>query len=299
MSVPSGLIPPQFARRLAGRTPEPTVSGDDWLRTLPRLAAQMLDRWQLRVTGEPMYGECALVLPVGSVDGDAVLKLTWPHDEAATEHLALRAWDGDGAVRLLRADPRNWALLLERLHTVDLTSVPVLDGCEVIGGLMRRLDRPALPAPARLSDLAADWLQLCRAGSPAVPRRFTEQAASLLAALPHDAVDGRLVHQDLHFANVLAAERQPWLAIDPKALAAEWEFAVAPVIWNRPELIAAAHSARAHLRTRLGIVCESAGLDEERAAAWTFVRVVVNALWGADSPEWVTRMITIAKAMTD
>lgn len=292
-------VPTPFAERISGREPEPSVSGDDWLRGLPALGAQVLDDWNLRVAGDPMYGACALVLPVTGVDGDAVLKLTWPHTEAATEHLALRAWDGVGAVRLLRADPRRWALLLERLEPRDLTTVSVLEGCEVIGGLMARLNRPAIPRLARLSDLAERWIELCRNGSANVPRRFTDQAAALLRQLAGDDLDRSLVHQDLHFTNVLAADREPWLAIDPKALAGEWEFAVAPAIWNLPELTRAAHNPRAHLRLRLGLLCESAGLDEDRAAAWTFVRVVVNALWGADSDEWVTRMITVAKAMTD
>ena len=39
-----------------------------------------------------------------------------------------------------------------------------------------------------------------------------------------------LVHQDLHGDNVLAAQREPWLVIDPKPLAGEREFAVAPIV---------------------------------------------------------------------
>lgn len=290
------MIPDAFRDLVAGRPPEPEVSGDDWLATLPHLIDDVLHDWSLTVTGPALYGQCALVLPVG----EAMLKLTWPHTEAATEHLALRAWDGRGAVRLLRADPRRWALLLERLDPTDLTAVDLLEGCEVIGGLMRLLDRPALPQLTTLSSMAQRWQELCRTGSPSVPRRFTEQAASLIRDLTADRdIDGRLVHQDLHFENVLRAERDPWLAIDPKAIAGEWEFAVAPVVWNLPELTADAYNPRSHLRLRLGLVCEAAGLDEDRAAAWTFVRVVVNALWGADDAAWVTRMITIAKAMTD
>ena len=293
------LIPEAFASSIAGREPQPYVGGDAWLRTLPATLDSLLDDWQLTVDGEPMFGECALVLPVAGAGEQSVLKVTWPHLEASTEHLALRAWDGDGAVRLLRADPRRWAMQLERLDPTDLTSVPVLEGCEVIGDLMRRLDRPALPQLTTLSDLSSQWITLCSNGSAAVPRRFTEQAASMMRDLQHDDVDASLIHQDLHFMNVLAAGRTSWLAIDPKALAGEWEFAVAPVLWNRDDVTAAAHHVRSHLRLRLGVVCEAAGLDEDRAAAWTFVRVIVNALWGSDSKEWVTRMITIAKAMTD
>lgn len=293
------LIPPEFVHAVAGRAPEPTVSGDDWLAALPRLIEDVLTEWRLTVDGTPMFGECALVLPVLSPDGGAVVKFTWPHEEAATEHLALRAWGGDAAVRLLRADPGRWTLLLERLDPTDLTSVSVLEGCEVIGDLMRRLDRPALPQLTTVSSTAARWTDLLTQGSPTVPRRFTEQAAGLLRHLDHSEIDRSLVNQDLHFLNVIAAQRDPWLMIDAKAIAGEWEFAVAPTIWNRPEVTAAAHNVRTHLRLRLAVVCEAAGLDEDRAAAWTFVRVVVNALRGADSPEWVTRMITIAKAMTD
>ncbi len=294
------LIPEGFRAVVAGRPAEPWISGDDWLAGLPRLIDEVLADWDLTVTGPPLFGQCALVLPVG----DAVLKLTWPHTEAATEHLALRAWNGHGAVRLLRADPHRWALLLERLDPTDLTAIDLLEGCEVIGRLMRTLDRPSLPQLTTLSSTAAEWATLCRNGSPSVPRRFTDQAASLVRDLTTDHdVDGRLIHQDLHFANVLRAqpdsERGDWLAIDPKALAGEWEFAVAPVVWNLPERTAAAYNVRSHLRLRLGLVCDAGGLDEDRAAAWTFVRVVVNALWGDDSGEWVTRMVTIAKAMTD
>ncbi|MBD2759265.1 kinase [Yimella sp. cx-573] len=293
------LIPAAFADAVAGRPAEPFVSGDDWLATLPRLVTDVLADWDLQLEGAAMHGECAIVLPVRHADSEAVLKLTWPHTEAAHEHLALRAYDGDGAVRLLRADPHRWAMLLERLDPVDLSTAPLLEGCELIGTLMRRLDRPALPQLTRLSQLATDWEALCAQGSAAVPRRFTDQAQSLIRELRSDDIDRSLVHQDLHFANVLRAQREPWLAIDPKSVAGEWEFAVAPVVWNREDLTASAHNVRNHLRLRLGLVCEAAGLDEDRAAAWTFVRVIVNALWGSDHAPWVTRMITIAKAMTD
>ena len=57
-----------------------------------------------------------------------MLKLSSPHEEAEHEAVALQAWRGDGAVRLLRADPRRWALLLERLHAdEDLTRVGDLE----------------------------------------------------------------------------------------------------------------------------------------------------------------------------
>ncbi len=86
-----------------------------WLDGLPRLTRELLDDWDLRVDGASAYGNCALVVPVLAKDGTAaVLKVQFPHAEAETEHLALRIWDGNGAIRLLRADPRRFAMLLER-----------------------------------------------------------------------------------------------------------------------------------------------------------------------------------------
>ena len=97
-----------------------------------------------------MTGATALVLPVRTETGEpAVLKLGWPHPEATYEHLALRAWAGEGAVRLLRADPRRQVMLLERAEPGhDLHQLPIVEACEVIAGLYAEAARSDL-APAR------------------------------------------------------------------------------------------------------------------------------------------------------
>jgi streptomycin 6-kinase len=76
-----------------------------------------------------------------------------------------------------------------------------------------------------------------------------------------------LTNQDLHGDNVLAAQRRPWLVIDPKPLAAEREFAVAPIV-RSSEL---GHSRREALY-RLERLCSDLGLDRERARLWTIVQ---------------------------
>ena len=126
------VIPAEFRTLLEGRPaddqlPHP-VTGDAWLARLPRLVDDHLARWGLTVDGQPRFGENALVIPVVREEGPAALKLTWPHDEGRSEHLALRLWDGRGAVRLLAADPGDFVLLLERLDSSrELTGVPILE----------------------------------------------------------------------------------------------------------------------------------------------------------------------------
>ena len=76
-----------------------------WLAQLERLIPDVLRDWNLRPDGVPTAGQTAVVLPVRT-DTAEITSLTfgWPHPKAAHEHLALRAWAGRGAVRLLRAD---------------------------------------------------------------------------------------------------------------------------------------------------------------------------------------------------
>lgn len=321
-SSEAGLIPASFRTELEGRSADPLErhgagpTGEAWLAALPGLIAEHLEAWDLAVQGPAWHGACALVVPVQRSDGQpAALKLTWPHVEAAHEHLALRTWDGHGAVQLLAADPARFVLLLERLDgDRDLHALPVMDACAEIGRLLRELDRPAPPRIPRLAEQIPRW-QRSLADEPAgVPRRLLQQARSHLTDLaPHE--ERKLVHTDLHFANALApiagagagtrsgagAEpRRDWLAIDPKPLAGEGAYAVAPAIWNRAEEAARAHSFAAHVRTRADVLGDAAGLDPERVRMWTFVRFVVNALdaaeQGAAADPFRTRMIALAKA---
>ena len=299
VTIPQGLV-----EVMRGRPAASGVDGDTWLAALPELLTDCASRWRLDSVDRVWHGVTALVIGCHQAGRPVALKITWPHPEARHEHLALRHWAGRGAVELVAADPSRWAMLLERLDgDRTLGSAPLLDACEVIGNLHRLLDRPAPPQLDRVSDLAPAWIDRLRRGSAQVPRRLTDQATSMLDGLLEDAHEPRLVHQDLHFDNVLAADRAPWLAIDPKPVAGQWAYAVAPVLWNRWGEVAAAYNVRSHLRLRAGVVAEAAGLDEDRVHAWSFVRVVCDAVDETDESapdrEMVSRYITIAKAMTD
>jgi len=296
----SSAIPQSYREMLAGRPAEGHQDGSAWLHRLPGLLAEVFQHWQLRVDGPSWHGWCAIAVPVRAPAGPAVLKVNWPHHEAEHEHLALKRWDGAGAIRLLAADPSRWALLVERADAGrDLEREPLERACTVIGTLLCRLAVPAVPQLRTLSAEAAG-IALAVAGLDTIPRRFVDQARSLCADLVADAdVDSCLLHADLHFQNVLAATRESWLAIDPKPMAAEPAFGVAPALWNRWDEVAAARSPRDHLGLRLQWLCEAGGIDRDRAKAWTIVREVQNALWATEDGDndRVTIAVTIIKAM--
>jgi streptomycin 6-kinase len=297
---------------LADAAPDGPVA--EFRRRLPGLVREVVDEWSLSLDGDPRHGRAALVLPVRTSAGrPAVLKLTLPHDEAQHEHLALRAWHGRGAVELLRADPRRWALLLERLHaTEDLTSMWDLEACEVVAGFYERLHVPALPQLQRLSWYVARWTDRLAAlpvDAP-VPRRLVDQAVSLGRTLVSDgATDARMIHGDLHYENVLAGDREPWLVIDPKPMAGDPHYEVAPMLWNRWQEVVDSGDVRDAVRRRFHTVVDAALLDENRARDWVIVRELHNVLWAiedatrehrrltAEDQGWITTAVAIAKAV--
>ena len=131
---------------------------------------------------------------------------------------------------------------------------------------------------------------------------MVEQALSLARGLADDpATDQTLVHGDLHYANVLAADREPWLAIDPKPLSGDPHFEPAPMLLNRWDEVVASGDVRDAVRRRFHTLVDTAGLDEFRARDWVVVRSVLNAVWELDesAPDrsWLTTSITVAKAV--
>ncbi|ADB31463.1 antimicrobial 6-kinase [Kribbella flavida DSM 17836] len=282
-----------------------------WLDRLPRLTQELLAEWELAVDGGTAYGNCAIVLPVRTADGQrAVLKVQFPHWEAETEHLALRAWDGNGVVKLLRADPRRFAMLLERLEPRDLTGVDDREACEIVGSVLPRLNVAAGPQYRTLSGELKRWIEDFRAlpASAPVPHRYVEQAISLAQDFVADpACDGRLIHTDLHYDNVLAGEREPWLVIDPKPLSGDPHYEIAPLLWNRWPEVVASGDIRFRVRSRFYTAIDAAGLDEDRARDWVIVRQMLNVLWtlkeaGTDESlpqDWLTRNIAVVKAIQD
>lgn len=265
--------------------------GPAWARELPGLARRQLDRWELRQTGEAMHGALALVLPVERADGGpAVLKLQPQDAETQGEPLALRAWGGDGAVRLLEHDPQTAAMLLEPLDPGRrLDAEPLDEALEVIGGLCARLNAHPAPAGVRgLGPLTRDIAERGRARIDRVEALWRPvygnwaAIAEEVAAEPGD----RLLHWDLHFENVLApqegssaARRGPWLAIDPKPLAGDPGFELLPALRNRwAEAEETGDPVRA-TRRRFDLLTEAAGIDRDRARAWTRVRLLQDCLW--------------------
>ncbi|GAA2123410.1 aminoglycoside phosphotransferase family protein [Nocardioides bigeumensis] len=286
----------------------------------PRLLDDVVEEWTLVLDGDVLDRRASVVVPVRTRDGAAaVLKISSPSPENEHEHLALQRWGGDGAVRLLRADPHRRALLLERASTTDLTSLGYLEAAEVAAAAYARLHVPALPQLRTITAYvgrSTDALAALPRDAP-IPRRLVEQALSHardLATGPATgpASTGRLVHGDLHDHHLLRShpgESDSWLAIDPQPMSGDPHWEPAALLWSRWDEVVARGRIRADVHERFLTVVDAAGLDEDRARAWVVLRLVLGAYSSieeaarqdrpltGDESDWITRCITIMKAV--
>jgi streptomycin 6-kinase len=286
-----------------------TARGPRWQQWVDELAAVTrghLEQWELRPDGTPTHGSRSLVVPVRTSDGaPAVLKISFPDEDSEHEHLVLRRWGGDGSVRLLRADPRHRVVLLERLHPQSLETVADVEACEVVAGLYRRIHVPALPQLRSLTLHVEHWTrefgELAR--SAPIPRRLVEQAIALSSDLTADSGNaGSVIHGELHYGNVLATDREPWLTIAPRPMNGDPHYELTPMLLHRWDELGG--HIRDGVRFRFHTLVDVAGLDEERARAWVVVRVVheaTRALSGTRHPDTagLTRYVALAKAVQD
>ncbi len=249
-----------------------------WLAELPELAEELAERWGLELE-EPIDTPHSLVVPAG----DAVLKLNAPsHFEADTEADALELWNGDGAVRVLARDDAHRAFVMERCVPGTRLWDAGIDEAPVVSELLPRLQleiRDAHPF-RRLADEADRWadeMPRCydEAGEP-FERPLLEFALDVYRSVDRSATF--LVNQDLHGGNVLRAEREPWLVIDPKPLVGERELEASGLLRN------------ADYVSRWLDVLADLGFDRERVRGWG---VAHNLAWSWDetkrawSPEHV------------
>lgn len=240
-------------------------------------------QWEL-VVGEPFeyQGETAWVAPAtGPGDEELVLKLCDRGFESAHEADGLRVWAGDGAIRLLgvREFDHVTALLLERCQPgTQLGQVlPEAEQDLVVSGLLRRLWRPA-GAPFRplseMCDAWADGFERRYRPSRGLDPGLAREGIALFRALPRGAGTRVLLCTDLHGGNILAAAREPWLAIDPKPWVGDPAYDSLQHMLNCPARL---HTDPVGLARRMADLLD---LDAERVRLWLFARCV------QESPEW-------------
>ncbi|MFJ4502222.1 aminoglycoside phosphotransferase family protein [Streptomyces sp. NPDC088864] len=294
------VIPEEFARTTIAREGE---AGATWLRELPGLAAQLADGWSCVPDGEVMFGGVGIIVPVRR-DGTppAVLKVSFPHPGNDHEPDAFVTWGGRGAVTLYERDDSRYAMLLERATPVTLAEAA--EGDEVVTVAARLGRRLAVPAPAglpRLSERADAWEEELRKDAAelthALPRPVLDAALATVRELGRHQPE-TLVHGDLHGRNILRAEREPWLAVDPKGYVGDPAYDAGTLLKSRAFTLAEADDLHAAVHRVIAVYADAAELDRERVRRWAQLHAVQAAFWarrhgfrvarGGPELEWIT-----------
>lgn len=259
---------------------------EEWLDRVPAFLRELTARWDLTL-GDPFAGSVigfAVPAERGPDAEPVVLKLSYPDGWFADETRAIGDVDGDGMVRLLDHDAGG-AQLLERaipgISLLDDRDEP--EGNELAAGVLRRLWRPAPEGFVTVAEETTRWadsmpLRHVREMAP-FERPLLDLAAETLRDLAASQGEPVLLHGDLHHGNVLAAEREPWLAIDPKPLVGEREFDVTALLRDRREDVLADPDPHARLQRRFDQLTELFDCDRRRLREWSFAILVDYALW--------------------
>ncbi|MFJ4650611.1 aminoglycoside phosphotransferase family protein [Nocardia sp. NPDC088792] len=292
--------------------------GRAWVAALPALVGERCAAWELELIGDSFGGGThSFVAPVRRADGSvAVLKVPVVDEENYGEPTGLYCYGGDGAVRLYEFDPVSGSMLLEwaRPGTELLfqPGFPSLEGrSENIGkveqacALYKRLRRvpgeipagfPALPEAASMVD---GWVKMFHDPDPQVaqviPAGLLDRAAQRCAELA--VPDGPLlvVNRDTHLGNIVAAEREPWLLIDPKAYLGEAAFDAGFLVMIQVQ----SNPTPAHARAVVERTAAALDVSADRAHAWAFMRSMEEIVWAVEDeePDDLRLHVSVASAL--
>lgn len=265
------------------------VGAQHWLDAVPALVAELADEWAFTIEHTFDGGTEAFVAAVvttattatTTAGEPAVLKLMVPRDDAAAHEIAvLRLADGDGCVRLLRADAARGALLLERLGTSLFdAALPLEQRLPILTVVAARVWRPApdagLPSGAAkgrwlVDHITQQWEALDRPCSEAAVAYALECAERRILA--HDDSRAVLVHGDVHQWNTLRSG-EGWKLVDPDGLLAEAEYDLGILMREDPQELMVGDP---HDRSRL--LAALTGRDEVAIWEWGVVERVSTGL---------------------
>ena len=280
------VIPDDFIRNAS------TFHGEEglaWIDQLPTILANCVQRWRLSFAPPFAYQSYAYhyIAPAIRSDGTAVVvKIHAPTNEFTQEAEALRLFDGHGIVRLLDYNIYDKALLLERLMPGTPLSEVVDDDVATTHAatVMQQLWRPVPsghPFPSVI-DWGRGFLRLrqhYKGGNGPFPTALLEEAESLFAELSASMTGQVLLHGDLQHENILAAERAPWIAIDPKGVIGEPAYETGALLRNRlPNLLDAPQAVRV-LTRRIDQLSEMLDLQRSRVRDWAMAQAVLSIWW--------------------
>jgi streptomycin 6-kinase len=253
---------------------------------------EYLERWGLRVDGEPIVTYSSRLLPVLRGEEPAMLKIAL-HDEERYGGGLMVWWNGRGAARVLAHD--DTALLLERAtgtrSLADMSTNGQDDeATRIICRVAALLHAPRPEPLPELTPLAVRFRELTPAASAygGIFQR-AHQVAERLLATQQDPV---VLHGDLHHQNILDFGERGWLGIDPKRIYGERGFDFANIFCNPTETVALRPG---RVTRQADVIAEAANLDRQRLLQWVLAFTALSAAWSLGDGESPANALALAE----
>lgn len=298
-------LPEEFQTRIRGTFGR---DGQRWLSRLSDHLEHFQDAWSLTLHPRSFSPSYHYLVPCQTQEGlDAVLKLGVPNPELSSEIEALCHFRGRGAVRLLKGDQDRGGLLLERVHPgtplIHLKDDP--RAAQASANLLKKLWRP--PPSDHSFPSVGNWGRGFRrlrrgfqGGTGPFPPELVERAESIFFDLLSSMEDSALLHGDLHHRNILKAQRDPWLAIDPKGVVGDPAYEIGAYLRNPFPEILQEDDIRKLTAQRIEIFADMLSFDPSRMIGWGFSQAVLAAWWSYEerSQAW-EEWISIAERLSE
>ncbi len=262
-------------------------TGKTWLANLPALITKCEKRFNIKISQAFEHQSLSFTARATQADGTKiVIKLCVPTSEVDNEINALEFMNGDGIVNLLNSDGENGIVLLERLTPgAMLTTVgDDLEATRIAANVMQKIGKTIeRPYTFQTTALWFDRLDQPIKLPTDFPAALIDQAKKMAMALHQSMGEAVLLHGDLHHFNILSANRQPWLAIDPKGIVGEREYEIGAFLRNPIPEIATTMDTKKVLARRLDLLANILEFDRQKLCAWGFAQAVLAAVWCIDS----------------
>ena len=219
-----------------------------------------------------------------------ILKLLSPSEiDEQRGAVALRYFDGHGAVRLIRYD--QGAHLMEYAAGDELVTVVERgedeNATRIIAQVIQQLHSVPQNIPHDGLVMLEHWFEALFNKATSDRQMGIDsiyvRSASLAKRLLVDQREVRVLHGDIHHRNIRQTSRG-WLTFDPKGLIGERTYDCANTLCN-PEMPELVHN-ETRLLTNATILADALALDLSRVLAFTYAYACLNA------SQWLPRIDT-------
>lgn len=242
-----------------------------------------LDAWELSSAQLLTQTATSQIYTVTRDSETVILKLLSPAEvDEQRGAVALRHFDGCGAVRLLRYD--DGAHLLEYAAGDELVTLVERGEDEtatrIIAQVIQQLHSVSQAAPRAGLLTLERWFEAlfmkAAADRQAGVQSIYVRGAALAQRLLADPGEIRVLHGDIHHRNIRQSARG-WLAFDPKGVVGERTYDCANTLCN-PDMPEIVHN-ETRLLTQAAILADALALDRLRVLAFTYAYACLNASW--------------------